>query len=132
MTFLNNTLAVSKLENTGVSITLGGDIDPFRSVYGGIGFHSTSTYHSTDCSVVDIFAKLTNDSDTNTPLGRISIKNSRIGSALSHKMSVIMLPVSAMTSNTQHLEMTSAVSDTGDLILSNEIDILSFSCRGAI
>lgn len=131
MTFINSAQAISKMENTGVAITLGSSISPFISAYGAFSFGSTSTVHSTDSSAVHINAILTNDADTNAPLGTISLTGSRIGCALAHKASVVMLPRSCITTTQSHVQMTSAVFDTGDQVLANQVDIYLFSCRGA-
>lgn len=131
MTFMNQALSICKLENTGVAITLGSSISPFISAYGAFSFGSASTVHSTNSSAVHINARLTNDTDTIQPLGTISLDGSRIGCALSHKMSVAMLPISCITTTQSHIQMTSAVLDTGDQVLADQVDIYLFSCRGA-
>lgn len=131
MTFINSAQAISKLENTGIAITLGSSISPFVSSYGAFSFSSSSTVHSVDSSAVHINAILTNDTDTNQPLGTISLSDSRIGCALAHKTSIIMIPRSCVTTTQSHVSMTSAVFDTGDRVLAGQVDIFLFSCRGA-
>lgn len=131
MTFINQTNAISKVENTGVAITLGSSISPFVSAYGAFSFGNASTVHSTDATAVHINARLTNDTDTNQPLGTISLTGSRVGCALAHKMSITMLPRSCITTTQSHISMTSAVLDTGDQVLADQVDIYLFSCRGA-
>lgn len=131
MTFINQANAISKHENTGIAITLGSAISPFISAYGAFSFGSSSNVHSTNATAVHINAILTNDTDTNQPLGTISLTGSRIGPALAHKASVVMLPRSCITTTQSHVSMTSAVFDTGDQVLANQVDIYLFSCRGA-
>lgn len=129
MTYIKNERPVCKFQNGNITITLGASISPFVTSSATNGFYSTSLYHTGGSSAIDITGSLTNDTDTNTPIGFVSPTGTRIGSIMAFKMSQIALPVAFLTTSQSNLSFESKVLDTGDNIRTDKLDIIVYSCR---
>lgn len=130
MTYIPNSRSVVFLDNATSSATLGSTIsNAFQRSVGASSFGNSSQMHTTMTSAIHILASATNDSDTNHVLARIGTTG-RIGASLSHKCSIVMLPVTLMTSHQNTLSLNSAILDTGDLVTADNLNTFIISCGG--
>jgi hypothetical protein len=129
MTYIKNDRAVCKFQNGTTTITLGSNISPFVTSSSTNGFYSTALYHTGGTSAVDITCLLTNDTDSNTPIGYVAPTGTRIGSVMAFKMSQNALPVAFLTTAQDNLSFDSRVLDTGDNVRTDKLDIIVYSCR---
>lgn len=128
MTYIPNSKSVVFLDNSLTSSTLGSTIsNAFERSIGSASFGNDSQIHTTMTSAVHILASATNDSDANVVLARIGT-SSRIGASISHKNSVVMLPVTVLTSHQNTLSLTSSILDTGDVVTADNLNTFIISC----
>lgn len=128
MTYIPNSKSVVFLDNASTSTTLGSTIsNAFERSVGTASFGNNSQIHTTMTSAIHILASATNDSDANHVLARIGT-SSRIGSAISHKSSIVMLPVTVMTTHQNSLSLTSNILDTGDIVTADNLNTFIISC----
>jgi len=138
MSYLPNAQTTYFLDNSTTTNALGSIVSsPFqRSVFMPC-FHNINKTHIASDSIIHILARAINDSDGNAVLGRISLSpspylnNSKIGTSISHKLSIVMLPNTVLTYQNQPTQIDSAILDTGDLIMVDNLNVLVISC-GAI
>ncbi len=129
MTYIKNERPITKFQNGTNIIVLGSSISPFVSSSSSNGFYSPSVYHSGGSTGIDITGIITNDTDTNTPIGFIAPTSTRIGTIMAHKMSINALPIAFLTTAQSNLSFDSKVSDNGDTIRADKLDIIVYSCR---
>jgi hypothetical protein len=135
MSYIPNQQTAYFLDNSTSSCTLGSTVSNVfqRSVHMPC-FHSTSQTHLASPSIVHIFARATNDSDTSAVLASVGLtpsphtSNTRLGAALSHKQSITMLPNTLITYQDKPTQLTSAILDTGDVVTADNLNVLILSC----